>query len=408
VRGLTQFWKGWPSATLKPRAVVIAVCVGALAILFLFLAHLSRPSRPGVAKTAATPVRQNASPSVKRTSPLPLADGAIVQREELSPSGNIRVKYTWTKGNPVHRIVLENVNHPGESNVFVEYQRNAWILISPDDQWIVLNNRPSAGHSEVQLYQRQNTETLNYAASEETQGTDARLDQVVWKYYLQELQLPPDTLRDGVAIDAVGWDADSKKLAVTVTAAPTDADDSVPPPWRCMVDVASKEIDVTPEAIQAFNDQQAQMSGVTPSGGAFSGQQVPSASQTSSKPLEGDFSGERYPETRTRSLSADDISHWSLSNVRYAIEEIYARHGATFNDKPDVRKQFSKFAWYKPRADVSIEQIKSELSELERQNIETLEKSRDSRQAAGSKQRSSRTPEPGEKVKQFFKRVFSK
>src|ERR1700693_370538 len=411
VQALTQFWRSWHSGMSKRAIFIAAICVGVLAlanILFLIV-YLPRLLKPTQARTAETPAQQSALTRTKKTSapPVPLADGATVQRQELSASGNIRVKYARSKENPVRQIVLESVNHAGESKVFFEYQRNAWILISPNDQWIVLNNRPRAGHSELQLYQHEGQGSLDYAAPEEVQGPDTQLDQIVWKYYLQELGLPAETPREGVAIDAVGWEADSKKLAVTVVVAEADAEDKVPPPWSGVVDVAPKEIDVTPEAAQAFNGQQAQMS-ASPQGGAVSGQQIPSGTLTNpNKPLEGDFSGERYQETRTRALTADEISHWSLTNIRYAIEEIYARRGADFSDEPDVRKRFSKFAWYKPRTGVADEQINTELSDIERQNVQTLEKSRDTRQASAPRPRPSRTPDPGEKIKQLFKRVFS-
>ena len=65
----------------------------------------------------------------------------------------------------MHRIVLESVKQPSESKAFFEYQRNARILISPNDQWIILNNRPSAGHSELQLYQHEGPGPLDYLLS---------------------------------------------------------------------------------------------------------------------------------------------------------------------------------------------------------------------------------------------------
>ena len=314
----------------------------------------------------------------------------------------------WSKGNPVHQIVLENVQHPDQTKVFLEYERSAWILISPDDQWIVLNNRPKAGHSEIQLYQHSGPGALDYTVPDEMQGNEARLDQVVWKYYLQELQLDSDTLRDGVAVDAVGWDADSKKLAVTVTATPSDAADQVLPTWRCVVNVDTGEIDVTPEAIQAFNGQEAQMTGVPVSASAVAGQQTQTGNAISSnKPLEGDFSGERYQETRTRLITAEEVSHWSLTNIRYAIEEIYARRGADFDDKASVRKQFAKFDWYKPRSGVSNDQIDSELTDVEKQNIQTLEKARDSRTASAPKSKSPTAPQPVKAVERTIKKLFS-
>jgi hypothetical protein len=399
-----------PQPTRFPSRRTLFIAGGALfgavllANIFVLVTYLTRTSQSPVAKPATPPSQPSASVAKKAAtvSRVPLGAGETVQREELSASGNIRLKYVRRKGNPLRQIVLEGVNQPGQPKVLLEYQRNAWVLISPNDEWIALNNRPGVGQSEVQLYHHDGPGPLDYSISEDKREPDDQIDHVVWNYYLQELGLPPETARDGVAIDAVGWDADSKKLTVTVTVSQASTDDTVPPPWSCVVDLASKQIDVPTEAATAFNGQQGQGQGPAAAVQQL-GATLPTA-QTSASPLEGDFTGERYQETRTRVLTADEVSHWSLTNVRYAIDEIYARRGADFDDQPDVKKRFSKFAWYKPRPGLSTEQIKNELPDVEKQNLAVLEKSRGSRQASGSgsRSKSSGPPKIGEKIKRFF------
>lgn len=58
------------------------------------------------------------------------------------------------------------------------------------------------------------------------------------------------------------------------------------------------------------------------------------------------WAGERYPQTRTRLLSESDISGWSFDEVRYALNEIYARHGYDFQTL-QVRSQFMQHQWYR-------------------------------------------------------------
>jgi hypothetical protein len=82
----------------------------------------------------------------------------------------------------------------------------------------------------------------------------------------------------------------------------------------------------------------------------------------------------RLPEptgTRTRLLTPDDIQGWSLANVRYAINEMYARRGADFRDK-EIKNWFSQFSWYNPEPGRSYDDVETEFTEIETQNVKLL------------------------------------
>ena len=83
------------------------------------------------------------------------------------------------------------------------------------------------------------------------------------------------------------------------------------------------------------------------------------------------LTGERYPETRTRLLVPAEIQGWSQEKLRYAINEIFARHGATFPDKA-IHNWFSQLNWYHPVTGASFDQIENTMSDIERQNIRLL------------------------------------
>ena len=93
------------------------------------------------------------------------------------------------------------------------------------------------------------------------------------------------------------------------------------------------------------------------------------------------FDGERFPEIRQGLLTNADIRNWSYSKLRYAINETYARHGATFQDSA-IEKQFEQFAWYTPQADRSIEQVEDSFSDKEKKNINLLKELEDSKRKA--------------------------
>ena len=55
--------------------------------------------------------------------------------------------------------------------------------------------------------------------------------------------------------------------------------------------------------------------------------------------------GERYPQTRQRLLAIEDLNGLNAAEIRYAINEIYARHGASFPNHPDIQQQFKNFGF---------------------------------------------------------------
>ena len=238
--------------------VILLLCLCGLVVLnivvlSIFIPRMFKSSSPPAATANAQQQAQAATtPTVPATAPQthsPPPAGAVAQRQEVSPSGKIRIKYVRTKGNPVRQIVLEKVANPSEQTVFFEYKRNAWILISPNDEWIALNNRPEAGQSDLQLYHRTSPDSLNYEIPEDFRGQDQGLDDAAWNAYLEAMELPEGTEREGVTIDATGWNPDSKVLNIAVTVAPASEDDQVPAPWACTFDVTTNEFEESAEQV---------------------------------------------------------------------------------------------------------------------------------------------------------------
>lgn len=91
------------------------------------------------------------------------------------------------------------------------------------------------------------------------------------------------------------------------------------------------------------------------------------------------FPGERFPETRQRLLRPTDVARWTTGDFRYAINEMFARHGAEFG-KEEVRRTFQQFNWYRPRPGILFDQIEQqEFSDAERANLKFLGAARDAR-----------------------------
>jgi hypothetical protein len=108
----------------------------------------------------------------------------------------------------------------------------------------------------------------------------------------------------------------------------------------------------------------------------------PQVAQEQSEEQSGLWPGEHFPQTRTGYLTAADIQGWSYSGVRYALNEIYARHGFPFQEEP-LRRQFGRFSWYRPVPGLSSDGAKSLFTPVEKANELVLARRRDALTAEG-------------------------
>jgi hypothetical protein len=96
------------------------------------------------------------------------------------------------------------------------------------------------------------------------------------------------------------------------------------------------------------------------------------------KPLD----GERFPQTRTDDLTEDYANNLSDDDLRYAINEMYARYGMTFKDK-SLQGQFEATTWYRPNEAWTMPQIERAFSDRERANFDLLVAQRQARRSGG-------------------------
>jgi hypothetical protein len=71
-----------------------------------------------------------------------------------------------------------------------------------------------------------------------------------------------------------------------------------------------------------------------------------------------------YPEASSRELSVSDVENRLAEELTVMRNEIYARHGYSFNNKA-VRARFDSTGWYVP---MGLD-IREKLTEVEVQNI---------------------------------------
>ena len=91
------------------------------------------------------------------------------------------------------------------------------------------------------------------------------------------------------------------------------------------------------------------------------------------------FQGEQFPQTRTRLMSVEEVNALTPAQLRYALSEIYARHGYGFSQRRQS-KPFRRLAWYKPVAGRTEAASWQQFSDLEKSNARILGQIRSERQ----------------------------
>ena len=87
--------------------------------------------------------------------------------------------------------------------------------------------------------------------------------------------------------------------------------------------------------------------------------------------------GERYPETRLERLDENFTRSLGDSQLRYAINEMFARHGAVFPQQ-EIDRVFGSMPWYRPDPRLSFDQIENQrFTDLEKVNLKLLGNARD-------------------------------
>jgi hypothetical protein len=379
----------WIAVPVVVRARVLAACIFGLIVLapcWTKLAADTGPAQKGPAETAPPPpaAGSQAPPAAHHEpAPPPVQAGMRVERQVVTPSGNLRIEYMRDRQKGIRQIALQDAHNPANTAVLAKYKRNAWVVVSPNDEWVVLNNRDGA-ESGAQLYHRVSTAPLKYEIPEGLRANGGALQDVVWQSYLGDTQQAADTDRSRVTIDGIAWEPDSHKISVSVAPIATKDDTALPEPWTCTYDVTTKQIQ-PPPAVAGGPANEPGNGTPNESADAQSETDVAAtdgveASPPAEEPTE--MEGEKFPATKEEPITVADANELELSDIRYAINEMLARHGVNFRDAK-IKKTFSEFSWYQPRTDVAPDEIeKTEFSDVEKHNIAVLRRCRDAKVAA--------------------------
>jgi hypothetical protein len=194
---------------MSPQAMVMAGAFTGAVIgvnpIVLFLVISGRKSTVSPAAPTANAI-SNATAPPAISKPTPTEASPAAQPPLNSSTGKIRVKYSRDPKTHVRQIVLEDAPRPRASTVIYRSQRPAWGLISPNDEWVVMNERMSSDGSGERLFQRKAGGALQHQPAEETGNNPASLREKGAKAHLNASKTV-----------ATGWENDGHKLTLALT-----------------------------------------------------------------------------------------------------------------------------------------------------------------------------------------------
>lgn len=334
---------------------------------------------PGADSSAAAPARRHPTPP-------PIQPGTHLERQVLTASGNLRVRYLRDREHNIRQIAIQDVHNPANETVLAQYQRTAWVVVSPNDDWIVLQIRDKAERG-LQLFHRTNSVPLRYEVPAELQANGSGLREQIWQSYLQDTQQDSGTDARKVTIDATSWEPDSQRVTLSITPIPTRDNSAVPMAWTCLYNVNTKQVEPATGEV-AENPQGGTETGapneITDNSESATDDSQDSDNnnrEASATEQTEELEGEKFPATREEEITVQDANELELTDIKYAIFEMFARHGVEMHDL-QMRKAFSALSWYQPQAGLTFDEAEKEFSEIEKHNLAILRRVRDAKIAA--------------------------
>jgi hypothetical protein len=320
-----------PSTKNKLRTYLIPAAAALILVIGLLWFLLAR--RPGQSAAKVTsenkpPLTASASPASPSPSLPPLTGNLL--STQYSPKRDIRVEqrsggmiYLISQADEAKRYPLQKSS-----------EDTADVLFSPDENWLVLNQRAHLNDSSGQLFSRAHPGEVEYSEVAHVKAADQSLTESAWRFYLKEVALPEGTLRDQVRLSAVDWKPDSSAVKLRFDSFGPDGQKLVPRPYVCAYRVSDKrfssESDVV--AIRAI---------VNASVAASNSPNAPAKTPPASPPPQGRLSQQEafaFAQSNVSAMSAGDVN--SLAS-QYGTQVDYLDKGLVSNDA--VRNEFQQY-----------------------------------------------------------------
>src|SRR5262249_24894100 len=141
-----------------------------------------------------------------------------------------------------------------------------------------------------------------------------------------------------VTIDATSWEPDSQKVTLSVTPIPTKGEATLPMAWTCLYNVNTKQVEPTADEVaEGSTESESAVPNDTVSDNSNapateSAQENEETQATGAADQTQELEGEKFPATREEEITVQDANELELADIKYAIFEMFARHGAEMHD----------------------------------------------------------------------------
>jgi len=134
-----------------------------------------------------------------------------------------------------HEIWLAAKNKPSDRELLYKFERGADVLISPDEQWLVVNDHMTSDESEVVLFKR--GQGISFA---EAKG--AQIGPKAWNLFAKENQLAKPPGYDHQYVEAIQWSSNSRTFLLSISGHGGEGDGKYHlDPWFCVYDVTTRQ-----------------------------------------------------------------------------------------------------------------------------------------------------------------------
>ncbi|MBF0459124.1 MAG: hypothetical protein HQK99_14635 [Nitrospirae bacterium] len=172
--------------------------------------------------------------------------------EDIKPKKYLKKEYTSPEGNIIVRLLgghpqdnsgdiwLFSAKNPSDRELLYSYERDASVLISPDEKWLVINDRSGTTDTDPLLYKRvkglkyEEIENLYMKAWELFEKTHKKYKTHVFKRYKRNTIL----LYGHSYAEAVRWSSDSKSVLIEIYGHHDETPERLEP-WYCIYDLTT-------------------------------------------------------------------------------------------------------------------------------------------------------------------------
>ncbi len=160
---------------------------------------------------------------------IPFFDKVVAN--DYSPQRDILVEHYFER-NGTDQIWLVSTADPGKRHLLFTHERNAEVLFSSDEEWLVINNHILSNESRLLLYRRK--QPLEYEQV-------ADLTETAWQFFDQSNGLKKSNGFDHSYVEALRWADDDPPTLLLCLDGHMDSRNNTSE-WYCLYDVQAKRL----------------------------------------------------------------------------------------------------------------------------------------------------------------------